>query len=594
MLEQTQSALADEIRASQQQIEPHRVTLETEYLRTCGKFYGNNAQNDEVDDDPENQRQAVLRQILSETCQGTPQCTIEPRGLEWSEGRSLVLEQACNQLADQLRLREFAQTTAVDFCFRSARAYIGLDRKYGRPCVEALDFDEFLRDSTATSMAKARWTAHRMAPDIDDLIEESKAKGSPWNREFLERVRESMQRDPKGDEKAPSFVERRQFPYWVMHERGPSDEKGNNGTLHYVMDPSVSLAGEARSVTDASLLRKSEKWFGPERGPHCFSAGFKIGHLPVELAPLVANAVQGGFLNEIARAIKEAVVSQKSLGLVQGESNKSLIAAAANGSLITLPHGAQISNLFGQLQIGGMTPEMLAAFQFFMESAQRASGGMFSNLGDVESDATATAINSAAAGYAATMGLYTTNYMDFLRQVFEGFAYWFDLSPKIETQVGPIPPEMAAQMGVRGPFLKVRGGGGGKAEDHRNIALSIDAFSLRSKNEMTMAQDMLAVTGALQFLASLGPWAQALDIDAYMRQVARSRGIRWAEKLVDSGIAYQIGAAMMAQPQAATPTPTGGPKTQLVAPSGSKPAGGYGESKAKPPAQSKAPGKKVA
>lgn len=574
MLEHTQKALADEIRAAQTQIEPHRATLEMEYKRACGKAYGANDQDDDVAEDPENQRQAWLRSFLAETAQGTPQCKIEAQGLEWTPGRAALLEMACNQLARELRMRDFAQRTAVDFGFRSARAFIGLSKRGGKvsPFVEDLDFDEFLRDSTATSASKARWSAHRIAPDIDTLIEESKQKGSPWNRAMLERLKMGMQRDPLSSQKSPSFVQRSQLPMWVMWEKGydidgHGEDQGEFGTLHYIVDPSVtaSLRGSDAAMTDGMMIRESEPWFGRPAGPHCFAAGFKIGTLAIELAPLVANATQGGFANEIARGLKEGIVNYKNLGVVMGHDQKSQIVAAQNGALIEAPHGQQLSNLYAQLQIGGLQPEMLAAFQYVMESLQRASGGLFSNLGDVQSDATATAIRSAEMGYASTMGLYTSNYFDFLSQIFEGFAYWFDLSEDVITRVGPIADDVSKEIGLRGPFVEMRGSFDKKkrADHHRAMGVSIDAFSTRAKNELTMTQDILAVTGAVQFLASLGPGAACVDVDEYMRQVCRSRGIQWGNSLIDSRILYALAAAQVGQQQASKPQGTAKPTQQV-------------------------------
>lgn len=579
-LERTQAALEEEIRESKRHIQPHLETLETEYRRTCGKVWGDNMSNAEVAEDPENQRQAWLRAFLAEVGQGTPECIIEPGGIEWPEGRAHLLEAACNQNASQLRLRQFVQEQAVEFGFRSARAVCGLQRVGGsiRPTVAGLDFDELLSDSTVTSREKGRWTAHYVARDIDDVIKRAEERTDEgWNLAVLKRLKGVLGRNPDDEKKAPSSVRRNMLRWWVLWEKGYDCKKnkgertGHHGSLHFVIDPTLTgmLRGADRDAVGKTLVRESEPWFGSWHGPHAFAAGMKIGTLAVELAPMVAMAVQGGRLNDIARVIAQGIESYKSNAVVSGDQFADLIKATAHGHPIVLPHGAQIGNMFGHVEQGGVTPQMIEAFKLMMESAQRASGGLYSNLGEVESDATATAIQSAAIGYASTMGLWTSNYLDFLRQVFEKWAYWFDLSEDVATKVGPIPPEIAAQIGYEidpaDPYLKFKGGINGPrdVESHRGIALAIDAFSVKAKNEMTMAQDIAVVTGAVQFLVSLGPYGASVDADKFMRAVARSRGIKWAERLIDSRVLYAIAAMQIGQPQASKPQPTGAPTQQI-------------------------------
>ncbi len=598
-LERNQTALEEEIRESQARIQPHLDPLEAEYKRACGKAYGNNPSDPDVAEDPENQRQAWLRGFLAEVGQGVPECAIEAQGIEWPEGRAHLLEAACNQNAHQLRLRSFVQRTAVEFGFRSSRAVCGLQKVGGSvtPTVADLDFDELLKDSTVTGWDKARWTAHYVAQDVDDVIERAKKnKGEGWNLEVLHRVKANLGRAPQDEKKAPSSVRRNQLRWWVMHEKdyackkGKDERTGHHGSLHFVLDPRLtsSMQGADKALVGSTLLRESEPFFGSWHGPHAFSAGMKIGTLAVELAPMVAMAVQSGRLNDAARVIAQGLESYKRNGVVNGDQHADLIRNTPHGYLITLPAGAQISNLFGEIESGGITSQMVEAFKLMMESAQRASGGLYSNLGEVDSEATATAIQSAAIGYASTMGLWTSNYLDFLRQIFEKWAYWFDLSPDVRTRV-QVPPEIAAQLGLETPFAEITGEVTPRnVESHRSLALAIDAFSVKAKNEMTMAQDVAVVTGAVQFLASLGPYGAAVDADKFMRAVSRSRGIKWAERLIDSRVFYALAAMQAGQQQAGQPQSTGAPKQQIQLGSTRPQSGGGGTStSANPQATSK-------
>lgn len=572
-LERTQTGLEFEVREAVRKIEPHRQHLENEHLRTCGKAYGDNADNAEVDEDPENFRQAWLRSFLADVGQGTPQFIIEAQGIEWPPTRAYLIQQAINTVALEQRLGAplgFVHRTAVDYGFRSARAVCSLktlpNSKRVIPTVEDLAFDELIYDSTVSGMHKARWIGHRVACDIDDKIAEAKAQPKlGWNVEMLERMRDNMTKDRRRNDQ--SAVQRNELVYWCLWEPGyqldpkRGEDQGFNGTMHYVVDPQCSISSKLGQTK--KTVRASAPWFGAASGPYAFAAGMKIGELPIPLAPLVGGAVQGAAMNEVARGILAAIRSYKRNSVVSNDDVANLLRVALNGQLIAAPAGVDLRSMLATAESGGLTQEMVAGFQLVMESAQRALG-TYSSLGDVDADATATAINAASAGYASTMQLHTTNFRGFLGDIGEKWAFWADCSEDVSVRVGPLPPEVAQEFGGK-QFVDVAGSIGGQHSptDHRKIALSVDAFSVRAKNEMTMAQDVAAVTGAIGFLASLGPLVAGVDVDEYMRAVSRSRGIKWSEKLVDAKVLYTIAAMQIGSGEVSTPKPTTQPNQQI-------------------------------
>lgn len=582
MLKRTQADLEEEIRAAQAVQAPHLKDLEIEYKRACGKKHGDNDGNNEVEDDPENLRLAWIRSFLAEVAQGTPRCVIDAEGIEWPEHRAYLLQEACNANARTLNLHAsgFVARQAIEFGFRSARSVSGLIKRGGKvtPWVRELDFDELLMDATVTSRTKARWTAHYVTRDIDDALADDTAG---WNMPMLRKLKDTLGRDPKTARKVGSYgLDRNELRYWVMWERdynmpGFDESTGHYGTLHYVLDPSMVgwMKPDDATSFKKGLVRKSEPWFGSSIGPHAFSAGFKIGTLAYELSPLTALAPQSGAVNAVARAIKRGIEKYRSNGLINGETMAALIRMAQHGTDIIVPNGAQISNLYGTIERGGLQPQMLSAFQLLMEQAQRASGGLYSHLGDVDSQATATAINAAAVGYASTMGLYVSEYLNHYAQIYAQWAYWFDLSPDVQTQIGPLPYEMVQQLGASGvqvdprhPFVKAEGETTTpeKVESHRGIALKIEASSTRGVNELSLQREVMGATQMLQTIVALGPEAVAVDIDALQRNFARAFGAKWIEKLVDSNVVRTIAATMIgAQQQPPAPQPTAQPKQQL-------------------------------
>lgn len=553
VLEHTQQALSDEIEASKAQLQPHLETLDAEQLQACGIGYGDVAQQTEIPNDPENHAQSWLRMFLSEVAMGAPRCVIDSHGEEWPEERALLIEMACNEIATQSGMREFVRRTATDYSFRAANAVCGLrpipdwdgqDKPKALPTAHRLAFDEYLEDSTAVGAERRRWKAHRVARDVDEvLMQARKQPGLGWDVQALESIADSLPRDERSEAKRKSSVKRRQLVYWAMWEPGfQLDSKGDliHGTVHYVLDKSMPQG----RMPESGLIRKSSGWMGSPIGPYAHSGALIIGDLPVELAPLVSSASQAKFVNDIARAVRDGVTRFKSNTVVRGDDMYGLLNSALNGDIIRAPDGIDVRTMIASAQSGGVSPELMIAFEAAKQSLQRNSGIYDTRQGDTSGDTTATAVLDAQAGFRSTMELYADPYRDFLRQVFTNWAYWADCSPMVSRKIGPLPPEVQQKLGVASPFLETKGGFGSEskrsARDHESLALSIDPFSTRSKNEQTMQMDLQVLMGTLQFIAALGPFAAALDVDLIMRWVARSRGVRDYERVLDSGIMRAI------------------------------------------------------
>jgi hypothetical protein len=559
--------LQEEIIAAQAIIAPHVGPLEREYKRACGKLHGNNAADPSVPDDPENWRYTSLRAFLAEVAQGVPECRIEARGLEWSPGDAYLIEQAVNAQSHRARMDQFASRTAIDFMFRSARAVCGLRKRHGRiePFAQRLPFDELLCDPSVTDRALARWHGHRVSRDIDSVIAEAKERPDlKWNLPFLEAVRAGLAADPKRQKQTGAQVDRYELVYWPLwfpDEHTGNPDEGQNGTVHYVLDPQIAAASRQRH----GVLREPEPFFGPEHGPYAHQAGFHIGESLIELAPLVASAGQGAFVNDVASSIRRAADTYKQIGVTFENEAGERVRKANNGDLITIPRTtADLRSLVAQLEMGGMQPQHVVLLQQALESLQR-NLGMHSRLGDVQEDATATAINNAEAGYASTMGLLVSGHQSFMRQVFSKWAYWYDMSPDVHAMIGPLPPEYAQELGSS--FVETSGSPK-SPERHREMALRIDPMSTRGRNDITFQLDMQAAMGLTQFLAGLGPYAVALDVKELARQTSRMRGAPWIEKMIDADAFRQIAAMQIGQQQA-PPVKPPEPKAQLTTGSGS-------------------------
>lgn len=601
-LPRTQQALWREIKDSQDVRQVHADGVEEDELEICGLYYGDGrAGGKEVADDPENHGQTWLRQFHAENTLSNPRCVIEARGQEWPADRSWMVEASVNEQAMQFGLKTRLHRCASDYAIRQAQAVCWIKPVPGyeddedppwRCGIDRLAFDEYAHDATALDRELGLWEAHRVSRPIEGVIDEAKRRPElGWNMSALLDLQKQIDMDARKREKVNSKAERRNLVYWVLWERhGKVDASkkardGYNGCVHYVLDGDMPQGGDG-------LIRKSEDYFGHPGGPYAIGGAMWVGDLPVALSPLVGTGPQADWVNVCAKALMMAVATAKSnTGVTDPEAARQL-REAVNGDVIEFGNNVDIRTLAMAIQTGGLEQQYVVAFQLALESLQRNAGTYQNRQGQVESDATATAILDAQAGYASAMSFWGDGFRAFEAQIFQRWAFWTDLHPKSRTRVGPVPPDVRAQMMQRvgrdpGEFITTMGGQDKRskwtARDHELMDLSVSVFSGRARNEQTMFADFQFLLVALQSLAALPPQVvMTMDVNAYLRTACRARGNRDLERIVD-GPMFQMATMALLQ-QAGAQTPQQKPTPTAQQPKPAKVIGGGGSRPTQGPA----------
>lgn len=172
----------------------------------------------------------------------------------------------------------------------------------------------FAIDALAEHPTEARWTAHRVTRDYDDI--EREAKENPkagWRLDVLKKMRGRSRQSLAGNDSSQE-LDRNSVSWWEMHVRDHElDVKKYrppfyNGTMFYLADDG---AGE-----QTEEVRDAQPFFGPFDGPHDV---WGILVAPDEVWPLAPFMAAEGIirnLNAHARALDRRLARQKVIGLV--------------------------------------------------------------------------------------------------------------------------------------------------------------------------------------------------------------------------------------------------------------------------------------
>ncbi len=615
MARRTQQDLWREIKSSQDVRAVHRDGLPEEELAICGLDYGDGkAGGKDVPDDPENHKQTWLRQFHSANTLSSPTFLLEGQGQEWPPDRTGLLEQAVNRQAEQAGLKHTMHRCASDYALRQAQAvcYVrpapGYEDEENAPwlCgVDRLAFDEYEFDPSVLDRSLGQWEAHRVSQPIEDVIHRAeKDKSLGWNLPALRDLEKQIDADCRKREKTNHKVERRDLVYWPMWWRNRKVDpakKGRDGyfgSVDYVLDDAMPLSA---SITEP--IRKSEDWFGHRSGPYAVGGAMWVGDLPTALSPLVGTGPQADWVNVVAKACMIAVANAKTLtGTTDAEAAEQ-IRNAVNGDVVHFANNVDIRTMVAQVASGGLDQQFIVAFQMALESLQRNAGTYQNRQGDVDSDATATAIMDAQAGYSAAMAFWSDGFRDFQRQMGVKWAFWTDLHPKMRVRVGPVPDDVRAALaqrigGMPPAYFDVPGGvdrgSPWNAFDHELMDLRVSAFTGRQRNEQTLLQDFEFLIQAIGALAAFPPQvALSMDVQKYLRVACRARGNRDLERLIDGQLFQMLTGALLGAGETPKPQPQAQPR-QITLGGGSGGGAGAGPRPTQTPASKpvqKAPAK---
>lgn len=243
--------------------------------------------------------------------------------------------------------------------------------------------DFFIVDPQCDHIEEARYMGHVWFCDKDDLVK--RASHDPtYDKAAVEAVgtSDAIRFDHRSDKPQRDRRQVAIYDVWVpeIHQQETEEwdkAKGDakvNGTLYTI----------ARWGDGANFIRKPRPYYGPRSGPYTVMGAYSVPECPWPLSPLVAVQQQIVTANVTAVAQEQAI--RKYRRFVVGDAKQ-----------MTDVNGSPMEDMFegtaqttGTFEIGGMTPQHVAAAQATFERLDRALGMSDAMRGNITGDGTAT------------------------------------------------------------------------------------------------------------------------------------------------------------------------------------------------------------
>jgi len=288
---------------------------------------------------------------------------------------------------------------------------------------------------------EGRYAGHMWRRDKTDLLEDDR-----YNREAVTRIAEDAdlakwdREDARRDNKRGQIIG---YEVWVPEHRLPeyADHPLVNGTL-FTLAAARNANGDQ---TEARWIRDPRPSFGPPDGPYTLFGYHFVPSCPYPLSPFAAIYDQIIELNQHAVATARSAASYKRLVGVDPiyEGDAATIENAEHGQVAIikgLKEGA-----VKEIGIGGADETMYKYLEMLRERRDRSTGLSDNARGNVDSSASATAIQDAANQRDARLGLTKALFNDGMAQILRSAGwYFFEMSDAMyeldDEQAGMVAP----------------------------------------------------------------------------------------------------------------------------------------------------------
>lgn len=535
MLRVDAEGLYEEIRAAEE--------VRDKYLRSFGslvKGYHGPAYNSDMEGDgaawePENHVFEYLSLVVPRCVYDNPRVRIKSKRGPIAQMVGQALQHGLNRWIRDTDFRNTLLPIARDTCMSWGVGIIESEetqfdvwskirrrwesQTFRRPTVRRLSPRRFGMDPACDSPEFARFQFHRWVRDKNDLIEE--AMGDPsWDVAAIEGMSAETGTDKLGRDKDAEIPDRGEvvgYEVWVPEfemDESPGPDYGFHGTIFTLsLEP-----GRKDGDENPGFIRAPRPFFGRRTGPYVVSGVYSVPDIPWPLSPLLATYGQQRELNENAKGMSRSMQQYKKIVLVDAANPELAARVRDSKHHYVIPVTGLDKNQVIEVEIGGITPQMIEQFAVLRARLDRASGISDAQRGNSGTGNTATA--EAIADESATVR------MSFVRQQIErsakelltgvGNDLWYDNRVAFpiagDEAAGFVDP--ASAMPMAEPWFQ----GGVMPPDpfsteppvrFEDLELDIEPFSMERVSEgqlQAQAQNMIGVATTVGPLIPQIPW----------------------------------------------------------------------------------------
>lgn len=555
--------LWEEIRASEKAAGDRLAVLKSLRDRYVSPFYKSESgvQDDgRTDYDPENHAYNTIKYRVPQVAFNAPRVRLNSRvyGVDQSVQE---LQYGVNQWVLDAHYDEFLQMPATDLQFAWC---VTLTTRENHPTIKLEDGKpakmvkktrlspyHYGRDLTAMTTDDARYEFHSYIVDIKDFAEKAKREGTEegWNIQAIEGLVAGAgveeYRKHHSDTATPEREEAVIYEIWVRDyedDDHPGAEEGCHGTLF-----TLAVTDQAEDGGNAEEVRDARPFFGPPSGPYNAQWVHYVPDQPYGLSPLIAEEGQARDLNRHARGVSEMAARYKRLVLVDSTDPDFAEKIKIGEHDLVLPLEGLGKDKVLQVEIGGVTPEVLTYLQLAKDRLELTSGIGNSQKGVAQGGRTATAEAIADENSDISEDYHKLQFHRFVRRDLEKVLWylWKDpdqrilLGPEAFREFGiqtaedlaaqgvdPVTIQQAVESGeVVAPGATITFKGGDDRVEFAQLALEIEPMSMERSTE-GMAQRR-----ALELFQLVLQVGQAIPMMPY---------VRWDELLEKMGDALNV------------------------------------------------------
>jgi hypothetical protein len=521
--------------------------------------------DDQGDGDPNNIVFQYIARNLSQLVYHNPKWVVKSNRVGMPQMIAKAHREGLDRWSRDERLSTKLQMLAVDFLTQYAVAVVSLEEGQGetddgepvlRPCLERVPYDRFVRDPEASSEAEIAFAGHVWLTDKEEL--KKRAKENPeegWSLEAIEGLPEGAGLDAlfKTREGGKYNIDRKQvaiYDLWVRDaecddedeedDEDEGDSEAYNGVIY-----TLAADGSDGSGTE---LRKPRRFYGRPEGPYIVGDVYPVSNSSYRLSPVVAMDAQVRVYNDLSRAINRSAARYKRLILVNSahEALQDILADAEHDLVIPVP-GLDKEQIVFNLEVGGVTGEMLTAEQRAKEIVERSSGLNEAAQGQISGRATATEAALVDQNSNVRSDFVLLRFHQFVAAIGEAVARYFWYEDRIQFALGPeankaldLPEDAEAWL---------LGGDHDQSEGYsfEDLEYDIEPLSMRRVSEAEQQQKAQSVLqGALQLgqMAATMPW---IDVRWVAEMYGEALNIPEFADHMDYDLAAQMGSQMALQ-----------------------------------------------
>jgi hypothetical protein len=500
---------------------------------------------------PDNHEHDFISHVLPQVAFSVPRVNSRGRAGVVSRMIAKAMKYGLNRWAEDQKLNEVIQGVVQDAFFTyGVFLTIYEPAAWSAPYTKANDYEvvhlpvvrrlspkQFLLDPLCSDWRFARWMGHDCLYDLDELRDLSMDPESGWNQQMVDMLRadgddvpwrdSNIQKD--GIDRNEVVIREIWCPGSYLPGYGPDDGANGKyaGTIYTV------AKGQDGSMKD-EWVREPRPYFGPPWGMYTLCGMYRVADLPYPLGPLCVQKPSSDAVNDIGRVIDEGVKAYKRYYITDGADVANKQKSAKNGHLYALK-GFNKDSLV-QVESGGVTEQMLAAYNFRRERLNRTASMSETLRGNAGGSKTATAESIADQANETVVGYYKQRAYGAVMQIFDTAGWYAYNSDKFQIKLGE---DAAQELGMQQPvfFGDPQGMMGAAAGldgpmqigDYKDVVeLTVEPNSMDMVTSAMQKQQGLEMLGTvfpmLQQIPTM-PWVPWKDIGVYLADLYNNDSI---------------------------------------------------------------------